>query len=108
MIDRGMAFAARSGGNRVCSTSGVSFAKTARARRRPVRRKPMNEEALNLSIRRFLKRVGVDSQRQIEHAVAKAAASGAIQGNETFRIKMTLEVAGLEVNSDFTGDIALE
>src|SRR6185437_6166759 len=39
---------------------------------------PMNEEALNLSIRKFLKAVGVGSQRAIEHAVADAAAGGGI------------------------------
>ena len=41
----------------------------------------MNEEAMNLSIRRFLKTVGVSSQREIEHAVAKATAAGAIAGS---------------------------
>jgi hypothetical protein len=68
----------------------------------------MNEEALNLSIRKFLKKVGIDSQRQIEHAVAKAVATGAIKGTETFPAKMTLEVAGLRVKVDFSGDITLQ
>jgi len=68
----------------------------------------MNEEALNLSIRKFLKTVGVNSQREIEHAVAKAAAAGAIAGTESFPAKMTLEVAGLKINVEFTGDIALQ
>jgi hypothetical protein len=68
----------------------------------------MNEEALNLSIRKFLKTVGINSQRQIEQAVAKAAAAGAITGTETFPAKMTLEVAGLKVKVDFSGDITLQ
>jgi hypothetical protein len=68
----------------------------------------MNEEALNLSIRKFLKTVGINSQREIEHAVAKAAAAGAIAGTESFPAKMTLEVAGLRINVEFTGDIALQ
>jgi hypothetical protein len=68
----------------------------------------MNEEALNLSIRRFLKMVGIDSQRQIEHAVAKAIAAGAIKGTETFPAKMTLEVAGLKLKVEFGGEIALQ
>jgi hypothetical protein len=55
----------------------------------------MNEEALNLSIRKFLKTVGINSQREIEHAVAKATADGAIKGTESFPAKMTLEVAGI-------------
>ena len=69
---------------------------------------PMNEEALNLSIRKFLKTVGINSQRQIEKAVAKAAAAGAITGTETFPAKMTLEVAGLKVKVEFGGDITLQ
>jgi hypothetical protein len=68
----------------------------------------MNEEALNLSIRKFLKTVGINSQREIEHAVAKAAAAGTITGTESFPAKMRLEVAGLKVNVEFSGDIALQ
>jgi hypothetical protein len=68
----------------------------------------LNEEALNLSIRKFLKTVGISSQREIEQAVAKAAAAGAITGTESFRAKMTLEVAGLKVNVAFSGDISLQ
>ena len=67
----------------------------------------MNEEALNLSIRKFLKMVGISSQREIEHAVAKAAAAGVITGTETFPATMRLEIAGLKVNVEFSGDIAL-
>ncbi|HET7756970.1 MAG TPA: DUF6494 family protein [Steroidobacteraceae bacterium] len=68
----------------------------------------MNEEALNLSIRKFLKAVGVSSQRAIEHAVAEAAAGGGIAGTESFPAKMTLEIAGLKLNVVFTGDITLQ
>jgi len=68
----------------------------------------MNEEALNLSIRKFLKSVGVSSQRAIEHAVADAAAAGAIAGTECFPAKMTLEIAGLELSVSFTGEITLQ
>ncbi|HEU4612231.1 MAG TPA: DUF6494 family protein [Casimicrobiaceae bacterium] len=68
----------------------------------------MNEETFNLSIRKFLKLVGVSSQREIEQAVAKAVASGTIAGNETFPARVTLEVAGLEINAHFDGAIKLE
>lgn len=68
----------------------------------------MNEDALNLSIRKFLKTVGISSQREIEHAVAKAAAIGAIKGTESFPAKMTLEVAGLKVKVEFSGEITLQ
>lgn len=68
----------------------------------------MNEESLNLSIRKFLKSVGINSQREIEHAVAKAAAAGAITGTEVFPAKMTLEIRGLQVKVEFSGEIALQ
>jgi hypothetical protein len=68
----------------------------------------MNEEVLNLSIRKFLKAVGINSQREIEHAVAKAAAAGTIKGTESFPAKMTLEVQGLVVKVEFSGDISLQ
>lgn len=68
----------------------------------------MNEEALNLSIRKFLKAVGINSQREIERAVAKALAANAIAGTESFPAKMTLELAGLKLRVEFSGDIALQ
>ncbi len=49
----------------------------------------MDEEVFNLSIRKFLKMVGVKSQHEIEQAVAKALAAGAIGGTEAFPAKMT-------------------
>jgi hypothetical protein len=68
----------------------------------------MNEETFNLSIRKFLKMVGVNSQRDIEQAVTKALAEGAIAGGETFPARVTLEVAGLKLNVQFEGEIRLE
>ncbi len=68
----------------------------------------MNEETFNLSIRKFLKMVGVNSQREIEQAVAKANENGAIAGSETFPARMTLEVAGLKLKVSFDGEIALQ
>jgi hypothetical protein len=68
----------------------------------------MNEETFNLSIRKFLKTVGVNSQREIEHAVAKAVAAGDIKGTEIFPATVTLEVAGVKLNVKFAAEIALE
>jgi hypothetical protein len=68
----------------------------------------MNEETLNLSIRKFLKTVGVNSQREIEQAIARAVTAGASSGTETYPAKMTLEVAGLKLKVEFAGDIALQ
>ena len=68
----------------------------------------MNDEALTSSIRKFLKMVGVSSQREIEQAVAEALRKGAIAGTETFPVRMTLEIAGLHLKAEFDGEIRLE
>jgi hypothetical protein len=66
----------------------------------------MNEEAFNLSIRKFLKVVGVNSQREIEQAVAKALADGTLAaGASPLRATMTLELPGLHKSVTFEGEI---
>ncbi len=68
----------------------------------------MNEETFNLSIRKFLKIVGMSSQREIEQAVAKAVAGGLIAGTESFPATVTLDVPGLKLNVKFDGEIRLQ
>jgi hypothetical protein len=68
----------------------------------------MNQETFNLSIRKFLKMVGINSQREIEQAVTKAIADGAITGTEAFPAQVTLVVAGLKINVKFDGEIRLQ
>jgi ribosomal protein L1 len=68
----------------------------------------MNPDAFNMSIRKFLKTVGVHSQREIESAVERAVAAGRIKGNESFDAKMTLVVDGIALKVDFDGKISLE
>ena len=68
----------------------------------------MDEEAFNISIRKFLKVVGVSSQREIEHAVEKAIADGRLAGSEKLAATMTLEVPSLGLKVGFDGDIALQ
>lgn len=68
----------------------------------------MDQETFNLSIRRFLKMVGINSQREIEHAVEKALAERMLNGNESLPAKMTLEISGLKLKVDFDGAIELD
>ena len=68
----------------------------------------MNDEALNMSIRRFLKTVGVNSQLAIEKAVQKAVADGKLKGNEAFPAAMTLSIGKLSLDVKFDGEIRLE
>jgi hypothetical protein len=68
----------------------------------------MNEETFNLSMRKFLKMVGVNSQHEIEKAVAKVSSNRAIAGTESFPATMTLEIKGLKLNVTFNGEITLQ
>jgi hypothetical protein len=68
----------------------------------------MNQETFNLSIRKFLKMVGINSQREIEQAVARAIGNKEIAGTESFPARVTLEVAGLRINVKFDGEIKLQ
>jgi uncharacterized protein DUF6494 len=68
----------------------------------------MDQETFNLSIRKFLKMVGVNSQREIEQAVQKAVESGKLKGTEGIAIKMTLEISSLGVKVPYDGEIRLK
>ena len=68
----------------------------------------MNEETFNLSIRKYLKMVGINSQREIEQAVAKAIAAGRITGTESFPATVRLQIAGLQLDVKFDGEIKLQ
>jgi hypothetical protein len=68
----------------------------------------MDQDTFSLGMRKFLKTVGVASQREIEQAVAKAAADGTIAGTETLSVTMTLTVDALQLERTFDGKIALE
>lgn len=68
----------------------------------------MNEDLLNIEIRKLLKIVGITSQREIEIAVRNAVASGKLTGNETLDVKMTLELSDIDLKHSIEGAIALE
>ena len=68
----------------------------------------MNEEALNATVRKFLKKVGITSQREIEMAVRDAVANGSLKGHESLLAKATIRVEGLKLTFDIEGDIELE
>lgn len=68
----------------------------------------MNEDVLNGSIRKFLKTVGVTSQREIEKAVRAAVESGKLKGNEKLPAKITLTVGGVTLTHTVEDTIELE
>ena len=67
----------------------------------------MNEDVFNMSLRKFLKKVGVTSQREIEKAVRSAIDSGQIRGTETLEAEVTIKVGGVELTEKIDGKIEL-
>ena len=67
----------------------------------------MNEDVFNMSLRKFLKKVGVTSQREIEKAVRSAIDSGQLKGTETLDAEVTLKVNGVELTERIDGKIEL-
>lgn len=67
----------------------------------------MDDDTFNISLRKFLKMVGVSSQREIEQAVARALQAGTIRGSEALPATMTLRVAGVQLDVTFDGEIRL-
>jgi len=68
----------------------------------------VDQETFNLSIRKFLKMVGVSSQREIEQAVSRAMQGGKLKGSETLQARVTLEISSLGLKVPFDGEIKLQ
>jgi len=68
----------------------------------------MNEDTFNMELRKYLKKVGITSQREIEKAVTMAMDSGTLKGKEKLQAKMTLEIKTIGLNTTIKGKIALE
>jgi len=67
----------------------------------------MNEDMFNTSLRGFLKKVGITSQREIEKAVRDAVAAGRLKGNEKLPAKMVLTIGGVDLTHVITEEIEL-
>lgn len=68
----------------------------------------MDEDVFNMQVRKFLKNVGVTSQREIESAVRAAVESGKLNGDETIEAKVTLSIESLGLSADINGSIELK
>ena len=68
----------------------------------------MNEDVFNASIRKFLKKLGVTAQREIEKAVRQAVAEHKLRGNETFPAEATVTLGGVGLLLEIKGEIELE
>ena len=68
----------------------------------------MNEDVLNTSLRKFLKTVGVTSQREIEASIRDAIEAGRIKGNEALKARMVLTIGAVGLDHTIDGTIELE
>lgn len=67
----------------------------------------MDEEVFNMSVRKFLKKLGVTAQREIELAVREQVKAGELRGDETLEATATITVRGVSEDVVVTGTIAL-
>ena len=67
----------------------------------------MNEDVFNASLRKFLKKVGITSQREVEKAVRDAVESGKLKGNERLPAKMVLTIGGVTLSHEISDEIEL-
>ena len=67
----------------------------------------MNEDVFNTSLRKFLKQVGVTSQREIEKAVRDALAAGRLKGHEKLTARMVLTIGSVNLAHEITDEIEL-
>ena len=69
---------------------------------------PMNEDAVNMQIRKFLKKVGITSQREIESALREALADGRIAEGNEIATSMTLKIDALDLSVDIDDRLKIE
>jgi Family of unknown function (DUF6494) len=67
----------------------------------------VDEETFNMSTRKFLKKLGVTAQREIELGVREQLASGRLTGDEELEATATVKVQGVPEDIVITGKIAL-
>ena len=68
----------------------------------------MNEEILNIQIRKFLKKVGVQSQREIEQAVRRSIENNSLSGIDKLEASVLLEVPEVGIKVSIESEIKLE
>ena len=68
----------------------------------------MNEDAFNMSVRKFLKKVGITAQREIENTIREALSKGGLSGKEKLPVKATLTLGQTSLNLVVDGEIELE
>tara|TARA_B100001115_G_C15510887_1_gene242054 strand:- start:325 stop:531 length:207 start_codon:yes stop_codon:yes gene_type:complete len=68
----------------------------------------MDEDNLNLEIRKFLKQVGISSQREIENYIRKKFSEGSITVGESIKVSMNLSSEDGELNHSIKEDLKIK
>ena len=68
----------------------------------------MNEDNLNMEIRKFLKKVGITSQRIIENHIYEADKNGTIKTGDETELNMTLSIKNFQSSNRIDGKITIE
>jgi ribosomal protein L1 len=67
----------------------------------------MDDDQFNINIRKYLKKVGITSQREIENAVRSAIDKKSMTGDENLDVKVTLSIDALKFPVEINGEISL-
>ena len=68
----------------------------------------MNEESFNMNLRKFLKKLGITAQREIERTVSEAIENGELKGDEVLSANATITLGETTLDLNIDGQIALE
>ena len=68
----------------------------------------MNEEKFNISIRKFLKNVGITSQRKIEEKVREQNQQGKLMQSKKIKISAKLYSKDLDLDEEINGEVEIE
>ena len=67
----------------------------------------MDDDQFNINIRKYLKKVGITSQREIENEVRSAIDKKSMPGDENLDVKVTLSIDALQFSVEINGEISL-
>ena len=68
----------------------------------------MNEDHLNLEIRKYLKKVGITSQRELESHIKKSISEGSLKVGDSFDIEMKLVVNDINLQHTISDKLTIE
>ena len=68
----------------------------------------MDEDNFNMELRKFLKTVGVTSQREIEQAVRAGVESGAVKSGDQVKVKAVISIEGLGLDHEIDGGLSIK